>query len=438
MPYITPKDFFSKGKVKVVGSETDNFDEPVSSVSSAELAKKNIFRQFIDDTKESINTRRGTLEEAQGQLARKERTAGEYRFRELGQAAGLVGDLGFNALKLGARGISELTPDSIEQPIIDTAKSVGSATMNAASSTQLIRTGLILLDQGMDVYKNWAHSNPRKAEAFENVVNIAGIIPAGKGASLAAEGVEQGTKSVARNALRVVDDVAQTGKNAFEELPNFLNRTSQNILDSRLVNSAKDVITPIEKGVIKQLETNVDAQKTLNKYADQAEKALADYSVQTPMELAGKEGENALGILSTKSQELGKSKKAVTQNLKDIDTGAIVTDTLTAIKEEVEDILGVKFNNKGEFVNVEGRTSKISNSQDFDLLKDVNKKLLEVSKSPNFQKVDDAVDYIQDRINRLIHLGLSLSLIVLIPVLYWLYRIRPECHSTGYLPTGLI
>lgn len=97
----------------------------------------------------------------------------------LGNAAGLAGDAAFE-------GIKAITPDFIREPLGNAVEAVG--------STEPVQ-------DAMGAYEAWKAENPEAAGNLESVINIAGILPAAKGAQLAGRGVGKGAEVVADAAV---------------------------------------------------------------------------------------------------------------------------------------------------------------------------------------------------------------------------------------------
>lgn len=290
----------------------------------------------------------------------------ESGIRAVGQVAGGVGDV------IGQAGVSgfRALPDSIENPI----RQVGRDVMQTGAGETI--------GQAAQKYENWAQKNPRAAKDLEGIVNIASLLPVGKGAQVAGKGAVAGTKAVGRGAVRAGEGVADLGR---------LGMTK-----------AADVVSPIERGVqtvltnSTELPKQADVISKLSKYTDQAQKAITDYSEITPMEIAGREGESALKNLQNQLKAVGTQKKTVTKSIGDTPVGEIVNDSRKTIRTELRERAGMTFTKDGEIRNAKGRISTISDPADLKLLKDVDTLLTRVAQKPTFQRVDDAVDYMQD------------------------------------------
>lgn len=154
-----------------------------------------------------------------------------------------------------------------------------------------------------------------------------------------------------------------------------------------------EAITPIEKSVETVLkETKLEK---LNRYAEQATKAVENNKEITPLEMAGKVADDALTLMKNKMKEIGNSKTEITKAIADTNVGDIVKTASQNLRSMVSERLGTTFTKDG-FSNAAGRVSAISDKADRQLLESAYKKLQEVGKKPTFQKVDDAIDFMQD------------------------------------------
>jgi len=156
---------------------------------------------------------------------------------------------------------------------------------------------------------------------------------------------------------------------------------------------AIDAVTPIEKGV--QTVLKKSTSKNLNKFADQAKKAIADPALPSPMDIAGDTAKKALDRLGAIRKELGTSKEAITKEIGKRNLGRNVTIVRNKMNKLLSERTGVKIVD-GEIKTIRGRVAKITDATDIKLLNDVNKRLVAIEKNPTFRKVDDTIDAIQD------------------------------------------
>jgi hypothetical protein len=148
-------------------------------------------------------------------------------------------------------------------------------------------------------------------------------------------------------------------------------------------------------------ETPID---TLNKYADQAQRAMQDPRVKTPFEMAGQSAKNALSILDEKLSAVGKNKAKATKEIDNVIEGTpawrkveeIAFNAKTSLKRQVAG-LGLKVQKDGTITQATGKVSKIPlGSSDIKLLKQSNEVLQRAYENPTFSNLDNAIDSVQD------------------------------------------
>lgn len=165
-------------------------------------------KSFLSGVKEDWAKRKETAQTAVG----KEQGFLSKTLQVAGQAAGFVGDVVGEGVKSIGRGISAITPDIIEKPVVGGAKAVGVGILN----TSLGQAGLKAIQEGVESYNKFKAENPEAAGNLEAVVNIASILPIGKGVQVAGKGAVRGGEAVAgavkEGAERVAGSVASTVK----------------------------------------------------------------------------------------------------------------------------------------------------------------------------------------------------------------------------------
>jgi hypothetical protein len=150
--------------------------------------------------------------------------AGESVLHGLGQTAGAIGDVVGQGIKTIYKTV---TPQSAQDAIKN-----GAASVLASPEGQ---QGLALASKGKDEYDSWKQQNPQAADALESIVNIGSLIPLGKGASLAKDGLE----SLAEKAPGVINDVAQTVNKAGQDITSAVRNKVSDAADT-----LKSKITP--------------------------------------------------------------------------------------------------------------------------------------------------------------------------------------------------
>ena len=259
-------------------------------------------------------------------------------------------------------GIKMLMPDSSKEAV---KKELATIMSNPTVQKEVIQPIM-----------KWTNENPQKSRAVKDVVDIASILPAEKA-------VELGGKAIGKVAEGTGKIALKTGEGTKGLILKGLEKTS-------------DAITPLEKGVENVLTKPTTKLEKLTEYENVAKEALSDYSKATPLELAGKKAGEALKTLQGKLKTYAENKNAITQELSNTNTGSIVDEAKNEMRSLLKDRTGLSFTEKGVFKNAPNRLSTVSDKADLELIKNIDFKLSHLSKNPTFQKVDDAIDWMQD------------------------------------------
>lgn len=191
---------------------------------------------------------------ALGRFATGQQGLGRTALQVAGQGAGAFGDVGAAALQLGGKSLSAVTPDSIEKPIVDTAKRTGVKILQSPAG----QAGLAAIEKGMEVYGQWKEQNPADAADLEAVVNIGSMLPIGR------------VSQAGKQALSGVDDVAKgLGKAARESAEASVSRTlnpttnatkatTQRIAGELVDRPLKETLSLTRKGMAKKAGAAVE------------------------------------------------------------------------------------------------------------------------------------------------------------------------------------
>lgn len=185
--------------------------------------------------------------------------------------------------------------------------------------------------------------------------------------------------------------VSKTGKlitSPVEDAVNLAKTTG-----TAVKNKAVDLVTPMEKGVEKVLQTT--GIEKWDDYLTQAKNAAVDYSLPTALEKAGNVGEEALQTIRLIMDEAQNIKKSATAKLADKSVGNIVDKVLIKFREGLAERVGAGITSKGEIVELAGRSLAIAKSADNTLIKLVFDKLSDLAENPTFKRVDDTIDTLQ-------------------------------------------
>lgn len=272
-------------------------------------------------------------------------------------------------------GIKTIMPESVKENV---KKHIGEIMSNPTVQKDLI-----------EPLMNWANENPQTARAVKDVADIASVIPETKA-------VEVGGKAVIKGAEQTGKVLVKAGEGTGKAVAK-LGESAKDIA-TKGIEKASDIITPLEKGVENVLVKPTTKLEKLTEYEKVAKEALADYSKPTPLELAGNKAEEALKSLQGQLKSSAESKKSITQSMSSVDTGNIVSNAKNEMRSLLKDRTGLQFSESGTFRNAPNRLSTVSDKSDLELIKDIDFKLSQLSKNPTFQRVDDAIDWMQDKL----------------------------------------
>jgi hypothetical protein len=162
-----------------------------------------------------------------------------------GQGAGAISDVVGAGLSLGGRALSAITPDSIEKPIVDTAK----ATFQGAAQSPAGQVVGGAIGAATDAYGQFKESQPAAAANIEAIGNIGSMLPIGK------------VSKVGKQALSGVDDVTKAAAKPIREsaeasvarvlnpTTNATKATTQKIAGELVDRPLKDTLAITRKGM---------------------------------------------------------------------------------------------------------------------------------------------------------------------------------------------
>lgn len=199
---------------EVTDIQLDNAQDVVSPSGFVEV-------QDIQLDKPSLYDRaREIFGERQGELARisadyyPEQTVAEDALQAIGQVGSGVGELGFEAVK---RGVQAVTPDFIEDAVVNKAKEL------AQTETGQAILGKIQ-EYGQD-YAKFAQENPRMARNLSGIVGTAEVVPVAAGVKAGATGAAKGVGRYAPPSRK--EEIAEVFKSTGDEVTNIQDRVSK-------------------------------------------------------------------------------------------------------------------------------------------------------------------------------------------------------------------
>jgi hypothetical protein len=168
-----------------------NEQKGLTSTTSASVASVNppsMGGGFLSGVKSSFQDRNQNVIEARQKVDTGKQSLASGFLQSSGQVAGMVGDVGGEALK----SVGEIT--GVTENVI---KPVGTAILNTTAG----KKGLEAIQAGLESYSAFKEKNPEVAGDLEAVLNITSLIPAMKGTQIAGKGVLKAGATVAGQTL---------------------------------------------------------------------------------------------------------------------------------------------------------------------------------------------------------------------------------------------
>lgn len=269
MATISVNEFLKGGKVSLVQS----------AITNPGLQQKGFVSRVGEDLKSRITNIAGTL----GEQARGEINPAETRIRVVGQAAAGVGDV-------LAQGIISATPEKVKAVGLDLLQ------------TKAGQAGISAIKKGLDIYNEWATKNPRIAKDLEGVLNIASILPVGKGGQMAGKGAVSIAGKTALAGEKVATKLTGVTKNIAEKLPQYSEKVAQ-VLASEPSQQFKTILqeTPTNK---------------FDEFIKLAEKSSIDPREPSVFEKVGENLTNATKQIKSQTDSIGKQKSLIINKAK--------------------------------------------------------------------------------------------------------------------------
>lgn len=249
---MSANDFFGGGEVEIAQPETEEEKLNFATRVGQDMDKRlEVFKE-ITRAVES-----GEQSTAEGVL----QVAGKF-------GIGIVFDLLGETLVSGARGISAITPDIIEDPVKDAVTAAAHEFLN----TDVGKAGLETAQKSAQLYERFKRKNPVAARNIESVVNIGLLVaPVSKSAKpttaepttlgRAATAVETaGVEQQASLRTSFIDDLVRPKQTAAVKAEQVGRTTEEGLLRSKEV-----ALSPAEKAMAATIETvpEVTGAKTL-------------------------------------------------------------------------------------------------------------------------------------------------------------------------------
>lgn len=247
---------------------------------------------------------------------------------------------------------------------------------------------------------DWSEKHPDASKDLSSIMNIAALFTGPEAETTTQGAIKGATNAIGDTVTNAVEGVSKIPGQIADTAGEAINNTKD--LGNQTIQKVQNAATPMDESVKTELTKPsikpYQAQASVTKYTQAAEEAMKDNSKPTPMELAGQRGEDALSNINSQIKTAGAQKTALTTGLGNQPVGDIVSNAASSIRRQVMERLGGMFTKDGEILNAPGRISKIPSGEDTSLLKTVVGKIDSATKNPTFQKVDDLIDFIQNKL----------------------------------------
>lgn len=316
MTTVTAEEFFTVEPKPVVDSNNISANEffgngPVKSFQPEDEAEKLGFLQrFEQDIQKRVDM---SGEIIQAVMDGEQSTAEGYLQVAGKVGAGAILDFIGQVVISGARGLSAITPDVIEQPLKDGAISAGHEFLN----TEVGQKGLDAARQGVEAYKQFRADNPRAARNIEAIVDLGLLLFPAKAKPKTSNPTiigKAGQKigdvaaaQVAKNKKAFVDDLILPKQTASVRTEQVARTAEEGLLRSKVV-----ALSPREAAIAQTVNniTGVSSKKTLqgnhaviNKELIKEAESLKSALVKNDVAISRKELLNAGKAVSTKLQK---------------------------------------------------------------------------------------------------------------------------------------
>lgn len=215
---------------------------------------------------------------------------------------------------------------------------------------------------------------PEADEIVQNLITVAGAIYAPKG-------LKESTKPNIRPNIRP--------KVSTPPSPPTSGVTTK---VGNVVNTARDVLTPIKEGVETVLQET--PEKTYSDYVKAGRESIKDPRNLTPMDYVGEKAQKVYKMVEHDVSEAGTNKRDYTKSIGKTETGNIASEARAGLRQDTPE-LGFTFKDDGTVRRAPGRELRVPAS-DIKILKRVDDMLTRISDNPSLQRVDDTIDAIQE------------------------------------------
>jgi len=233
--------------------------EPVAALP----AQQNFFQRIFERGKERVETgierfKTGTTQRDSTKFL-SEQTPLESSLQVVGQVGGFAGDFVFEGLKSIFRGIGNVTPGFIEEPIKRQLSS-GFKKLLASKGGQ---AGMQALSEGIESYQAFKQKNPRTARNLESVVNIGDLMLLARGTTIG--------KPLAKVAVRTGESLIASGERGIgSKLDDFVRKLvrpeqTKKVKEAQVGRTTETGIGPFKTSIIAPTPQELSAENAIKK-----------------------------------------------------------------------------------------------------------------------------------------------------------------------------
>ena len=260
-----------------------------------------------------------------------EQGLGSATLQMLGQGAGFVGDVGFEAGKYlfdsAGNFLSGVTPDVLEKPAVAAVKKVGDQLLQ----TDAAKAGIAAFQAGAETWGNFKKENPEAAGNIEAVVNLASLIPGVKGAKVGAEGAG----AIGKEALSIAKEGVEKGAEAVSKKTGDVYDLTKGAFRRKPVRT-EDAIKSVKDNLLSQIEGKKASMVKLDKTrSDVLDTISSDPRYHPEIDVENKtfNTQNAVNELNADINELGTKTRELFSVSDEIDGGVPVQQVVDDVKK---------------------------------------------------------------------------------------------------------